>query len=205
MKWTTKRAAIGAILIPGLFLGTKGLELVSTIVGPWLPYISMPKSSDGLNPNLLGMWYAQYQYPDRGGIVSFEGTTEFFANKTYRTTGMLNVTFFIAAPRLPLAVTYDFNGNGEWQATDVELVTKLLNVKTRLVVTSRASNSRPLGMTTYAPNSDKTELEQGLLLAQSQRYDIRSTKKNQVVLETNGLYADSFLIDMKRTKKMYMR
>ncbi|MCQ3014350.1 hypothetical protein NLO83_01825 [Pseudomonas tremae] len=185
------------------------LQVASTIIGPWLPYAFAPKSSDGLNPNLLGMWQEKYQYPDRTAVVGFEGTTQFFANKTYRVSGLLNITLGTAVPRPPVVVSYDFIGNGEWQSTDEELVTKLLNVRTKLVAVSITGKpmSIPVHMRRAGDDlgNEKSEIEQRLLLAQSQRYDIRKTAKNEVILETNGLYADSFLINMTRTDRMYMR
>jgi hypothetical protein len=180
-------------------------ETISTIAGPWLTYLYPPQSPDGLNPKFLGMWQEKYEYPDRNGLVGFEGTTQFFANKTYTVRGLLKITAFKSGSPSPDVVSYDFNGNGEWQATDDELLTKLLNVKTGLIGVSVAGQPIPVYPAVYAQSALKTELEQGLLLAQSQQYDIRSVKKNEITLETNGLHADSYIINMTRTKQMYLR
>ncbi len=137
--------------------------------------------------------------------MGFEGTTQFFANKKYAIRGLLKITVFKAIPRLPDILSYDFAGNGEWQATDDELVTTLLNVKTKVVAVSVAGQPLSIYTPAYTQSALKTDLEQGLLLAQSQRYDIRSTAQNEITLETNGLHADSFIINMTRTKQMYMR
>jgi hypothetical protein len=117
----------------------------------------------------------------------------------------LKITKFKPGSPSPDVVSYDFNGNGEWQATDDELLTKLLNVNTGLIGVSVAGQPIPVYPTAYAQSALKTELEQGLLLAQSQQYDIRSVKKNEITLETNGLHADSYIINMARTKQMYLR
>lgn len=193
-----KLVALGTILIAAG-------ETISTIAGPWLTYLYPPQLPDGLNPKFIGMWQEKFEYPDRNGLTGFEGTTQFFANRTYSIRGLLKVTAFKAGSPLPDVVSYDFNGNGEWQATDDQLVTKLLNVKTGLVAVSVAGQSLPVQATAYAHSALKTELEQELLLAQSQQYDIRSSKKNEIMLETNGLHADSFFINMTRTKQMYLR
>ncbi|MDP0919341.1 hypothetical protein Q6272_30280, partial [Klebsiella pneumoniae] len=55
-------------------------------------------TSDGLNPKLLGLWYEEYQYRQRNGVVGFEGTTEFFRNRTYRINGLLKSTTFLPVP-----------------------------------------------------------------------------------------------------------
>uniref|UniRef100_UPI001ED92176 hypothetical protein n=1 Tax=Pseudomonas putida TaxID=303 RepID=UPI001ED92176 len=169
------------------------------------PYVVQPSTSDGLNPKLLGLWYEKYQYPQRNGIVGFEGTTQFFRNKTYRINGRLQSTTFSPVPLSPLTTIYNFDGNGEWQASDDELVIKLLSVRMRIAATLLAGTTFKVPDTWRPPNAEETALEQSLLMAQSQRYDIRSTNKSEVVLETNGLYADSYLIHMTRTKQMYTR
>jgi hypothetical protein len=204
MKWSKSRIGWTSILAGLLFL-VPFLRDVSTIIGPWAVYIVQPSTSDGLNPNLLGLWHEKYQYPQRNGVVSFEGTTEFFRNKTYRITGLLKSTTFLPVPLSPFTKSYNFDGNGEWQATDDELVIKLLNVKTRVSALSLAGMTFKIRDTSHPRNAEETELEQGLLLAQSQRYDIHSTKKNEVILETNGLFADSYVIKMTRTKQMSIR
>lgn len=177
----------------------------STILGPWAPYIDPPSSSDGLNSKLLGMWDEKFQYPQHNGVVGFEGTIEYFRNRTYRITGLLKSTTFLPVPFPPYTTSYNFDGNGEWQATDDELVIKLLNVKMRVTAKSLAGMSFDVRGTSPRQSAEESEIERGLLLAQSQRYDIRSMKKDEVVLETNGLFADSYVIKMTRTKQLYMR
>lgn len=194
-----------ASLVAGIYFLIPHLRDVSTILGPLAPYVVEPSTSDGLNPKLLGLWYEKYQYPQRNGIVGFEGTTQFFRNKTYRINGRLKSTAFLPIPLSPLTTIYNFDGNGEWQASDDELVIKLLSVRVRIAATLLAGMAIKVRDTSRPPNAEETELEQGLLMAQSQRYDIRSTNKSEVVLETNGLFADSYLIHMTRTKQIYMR
>jgi len=205
MKWMRMRAFRLAMMVPFLAIAITVIEKTITIIGPLLPYIASPKSADGVNPALLGMWYEEFQFPDRGGHVHFEGTIEFFANKSCRITGLLKCSVTLPISGLAHVSSYNFDGNGEWQATDEELVIKLLNVKAPLSGVTLAGIAISPSETKYPPSSDKTDVEQGLLLAQSQRYDIRRVEKNELVLETNGLYADTFTISMKRTKKMYMR
>lgn len=205
MKWSKSRVGWGTGIVAGIVLVITVLRDVSTILGPLAPYIVQPSTSDGLNPNLLGLWYENYQYPQRNGVVGFEGTTEFFRNRTYRISGLLKGTTFLPVPLSPFTTIYNFDGNGEWQATDDELIIKLLNVKTRVAARSLAGMTLKIRDTSHPRSAEEAELEQGLLMAQSQRYDIRSTKKNEVVLETSGLFADSYRINMSRTKQMYLR
>ncbi|MDP1160002.1 hypothetical protein, partial [Klebsiella variicola] len=75
---------------------------------------------------------------------------------------------------------YNFDGNGEWQASDDELVIKLLSVRMRVAARLLAGMTLKIRDTSRPPSTEETELEHGLLLAQSQRYDIRSTKKSEV-------------------------
>jgi hypothetical protein len=194
----SKQTSIIAVL---LFLVVCFKEF-STIVGPWASYLIPPSASDGLNPKLLGLWHEEFEYPQLGGVVGFEGTIEYFRNKTYRINGLLKSTTF-ASPSSALATTsYKFDGNGEWLASDEELETSLMDVRIRVVARTRGHISIPRAP---SPNTEESEIERGLLLAKSQRYDIRSTGKNEVVLESNGLFADSYVIRLNRTKQMYMR
>lgn len=177
------------------------LQGFSTIVGPWAAYFFAPKSSDGLNPKLLGMRHEKFQYPEPNGVASFEGTIKYFRNKTYRINGLLKSTVFAPSSSTTETTSYRFDGNGEWQATDDELEIKLLDVQVR-VANKSLTNMSVCGL---SPSAEESAIERGLLLAKSQRYDIRSAKKDEVVLETGGLLADSFVIKMNRTKQMYMR
>ncbi|BBN64586.1 hypothetical protein KUIN1_37760 [Pseudomonas sp. KUIN-1] len=151
------------------------------------------------------MWNEKFQYPQQNGVVGFEGTIQYFRNRTYRITGLLKSTTFLQVPFPPYATSYSFHGNGEWQATDNELVIKLVNVRTRVIAKSIAGLNTDLRGTSHYQSAEESEIEKALLLAQSQRYDIRSTKKDEVVLETIGLFADTYVIKMTRTKQMYMR
>lgn len=205
MNWRKFHVAWWAGIMAGIAFLVPLLRDVSTILGPLAPYMVQPSSSDGLNPKLLGLWYEKYQYPQRDGVVGFEGTTEFFRNRAYRITGLLKSTTFLPAPLSPSTTIYNFDGNGEWQATDDELVIKLMSVRTRVAAKSLAGMTFRMHDTSRPPSAEEAELEHGLLMAQSQRYDIRSTKKSEVVLETNGLFADSYRINMTRTKQIYIR
>lgn len=201
MRWSwyriSWRATITALVC--LFAFLQGF---STIVGPWAAYFYAPVSSDGLNPKLLGMWHEKFQYPEPNGVASFEGTIEYFRNKTYRINGVLKSTVFAPSSSTSETTSYRFDGNGEWQATDEELEIKLLDVQVRVANKSATNVAVVRGP---SPSAEESAIERGLLLAKSQRYDIRSAKKDEVVLETGGLLADSFVIKMNRTKQMYMR
>ncbi|WP_458130259.1 hypothetical protein [Pseudomonas sp. Z2-11] len=105
-------------------------------------------------------------------------------------------------PQKPQAIDSMAMENGEWQATDDELEIQLLDVQVRVANKSFTNMSVVRGP---SPSAEESEIERGLLLAKSQRYDIRSAEKDEVVLETGGLLADSFVIKMNRTKQMYMR
>jgi hypothetical protein len=201
MRWSRYRIGWRAIITAVVFLFAF-LQGFSTIVGPWAAYFFAPKSSDGLNPKLVGMWHEKFQYPEPNGVASFEGTIEYFRNKTYRINGLLKSTVFAPSSSTSETTSYRFDGNGEWQATDDELEIKLLDVQVRV------ANKSPTNMSVVrgpSPSAEESAIERGLLLAKSQRYDIRSAKKDEVVLETGGLLADSFVIKMNRTKQMYMR
>ncbi len=201
MNWSRFRVGWPTGIIALIVLLLPYLRDFSTIVGPWAPYITSPSSSDGLNPKLLGMWHEKFQYPQHNGVVGFEGTIEYFRNRTYRINGLLkSTTFSPTAP--PDTTSYRFDGNGEWQATDDELEIKLLDVKVRVATRSLVDMSIVRGP---SPSAEESEIERGLLLAKSQRYDIRSTQKDEVVLETGGLFADNFVIKMNRTKQVYMK
>lgn len=200
MRWSRYRIGWRAIITAVVFLFAL-LQGFSTIVGPWAAYFFAPKSSDGLNPKLLGMWHEKFQYPEPNGVASFEGTIEYFRNKTYRINGLLKSTVFAPSSSTTETTSYRFDGNGEWQATDDELEVKLLDVQVR-VANKSLTNMSVRGL---LPSAEDSAIERGLLLAKSQRYDIRSAKKDEVVLETGGLLADSFVIKMNRTKQMYMR
>ena len=200
MRWSRYRIGWRAIITAVLFLFAL-LQGFSTIVGPWAAYFFAPKSSDGLNPKLLGMWHEKFQYPEPNGVASFEGTIEYFRNKTYRINGLLKSTVFAPSSSTTETTSYRFDGNGEWQATDDELEIKLLDVQVR-VANKSLTNMSVRGL---SHSAEESAIERGLLLARSQRYDIRSAKKDEVVLETGGLLADSFVIKMNRTKQMYMR
>lgn len=205
MKLSKSHVGWWASIVAGIVFLIPHLRDISTILGPLAPYMVQPSTPDGLNPKLLGLWYEKYQYPQRNGVVGFEGTTEFFRNRTYRINGLLKSTTFFPVPLSPYTTIYNFDGNGEWQASDDELVIKLLSVKMRVASRLLAGMTLKIPDTSHPPSAEETELEHGLLMAQSQRYDIRSTKKNEVVLETNGLFADSYRINMTRTKQMYTR
>jgi hypothetical protein len=200
MRWSRYRIGWRAIITAVVFLFAL-LQGFSTIVGPWAAYFFAPKSSDSLNPKLLGMWHEKFQYPEPNGVASFEGTIEYFRNKTYRINGLLKSTVFAPSSSTTETTSYRFDGNGEWQATDDELEIKLLDVQVR-VANKSLTNMSVHGL---SPSAEESAIERGLLLARSQRYDIRSAKKDEVVLETGGLLADSFVIKMNRTKQMYMR
>lgn len=194
----SKRTSIIAMLV---FLVVFFKEF-STIVGPWASYIYPPGSPDNLNSKLLGMWHEKFEYPQPNGVVGFEGTIEYFRNKTYRINGLLKSTTFAPSSSTPATTSYSFDGNGEWLASDHELETSLTDLRVRVVAKSLGDISIPRGP---SPNTEESEIERGLLLAKSQRYDIRSAGKDEVVLESNGLFADSYVIKMNRTKQMYMR
>lgn len=201
MRWSRYRIGWRAIITAVVFLFAF-LQGFSTIVGPWAAYFFAPKSSDGLNPKLLGMWHEKFQYHEPNGVASFEGTIEYFRNKTYRINGLLKSTAFAPSSSTPETTSYRFDGNGEWQATDDELEIKLLDVQVRVANKSLTNMSVVRGPSSSA---EESAIERGLLLAKSQRYDIRSAQKDEVVLETGGPLADSFVIKMNRTKQMYMR
>ncbi|WLH51296.1 hypothetical protein [Pseudomonas tolaasii] len=176
---------------------------VASIVGPFMPYAMPPKSQDGVNPALLGNWYEEFEYPDRDCVVRFKGTIQYFSNKTYRLTGEMQSVS--TKPGTPFKAVYAFDGNGEWQATDDELVIKLAHVQAPLTSTTlgnRTVSAEALNAFGTMPGMD---IGPKLELAQSQRYDIRSTSKDKVVLETNGIYGDTFQIAMLRTQSMYLR
>lgn len=179
------------------------LETTATISGPLLPYLFPPKSSDGVNPALLGNWYQEYEYPDRDFIVHFQGTIQYFSNKTYRVTGELKATR--SGPGLTSVVYFDYDGNGEWQATDAELVIKALNVKAPASRIDSNGTTVQVSEIKLPPDSPLMDLGPKIMLAQSQRYDIRDSSKDRITLETNGLYEDTFIINMKRTKRTYLR
>lgn len=200
MNWSRLQVGWSAGIIALIVYLLPHLRDFSTIVGPWAPYISSPSSSDGLNPKMLGLWHEKFQYPQLNGVVSFEGTIEYFRNKTYRINGLLKSTTF--ASSTPATTSYRFEGNGEWLASDEELETSLMDVRIRVVAKSLGDISIP---TAPSPNTEESEIERGLLLAKSQRYDIRSSGKDEIVLESNGLYADSYAIKLNRTKQIYMR
>jgi hypothetical protein len=118
------------------------------------------------NPTLLGNWYQEYEYHDRDFIVHLQGTIQYFSNKKYRVTGELKATR--SGPGLPSVVYFDYDGNGEWQATDAELVIKALNVK------APASRIETNGKTVLVseiklpPDSPLMDLGPKIMLAQSQ-------------------------------------
>lgn len=201
MNWSRLRIGWSAGIIALIVYLLPHLKDFSTIVGPWAPYISPPSSSEGLNSKLLGLWHEKFQYPQPNGVVGFEGTIEYFRNKTYRINGLLKSTMF-ATSSAPATTSYRFEGNGEWLATDDELETSLMDVRIRVVAKSLGDISIPHAP---SPNTEESEIERGLLLAKSQRYDIRSAGKDEIVLESNGLFADSYVIKLNRTKQMYMR
>lgn len=189
--------------LPAVIVLVSVLETTATISGPLLPYLLPPKSPDGINPALLGNWYQEFEFPDRGFIVHFQGTIQYFMNKTYRVTGDLKATSTV--PGIPFAIHYDYDGNGEWQATDSELVIKALNVKAPASRIDRGGTTIPASDIGLPADSPALDLGPKIMLAQSQRYDIRSTTKDKIVLETNGLYEDTFMINMTRTKRTYLR
>ena len=190
---------VGVFLTPMIYWANN----IATIAGPFLPYVYPVKSQDGVNPALLGNWYEEFSYPDRGCILYFKGTIQYFANKAYRVSGTMEAVS--TTPGTPFKAVYDYDGNGEWQATDEELVIKLLHFKAPLASTTlgtRTVPARAFNMPAAMPEADPGPKFE---LAQSQRYDIRSTSKDKVVLETNGIYGDTFTINMVRTDKMYLR
>ncbi|WP_146198998.1 hypothetical protein [Pseudomonas prosekii] len=201
-KWFKSRT-MWLSALPAVIVLVSVLESTATISGPLLPYLFPPKSPDGVNPALLGNWYQEFEFLDRGFIVHFQGTIQYFTNKTYRVTGDLKATS--TAPGIPFVIHYDYDGNGEWQATDAELVIKVINAEVPLSSTILGEKTIPaidLGLPSDSPAMD---LGPKFKLAQSQRYDIRSTSKDKIVLETNGLYEDTFMINMTRTKRTYLR
>lgn len=176
---------------------------IATIAGPLLPYVFPVKSQDGVNPSLLGNWYEEFAYPDRGFMLKFKGTIQYFSNKAYRVSGVLEA--ISTKPGTPFKAIYHYDGNGEWQATEDELVIKLLNFKAPLASTMLGGRTIPARALNLPSASLGADLGPQFELAQSQRYDIRSTSKDKVVLETNGIYGDTFTINMIRTDKMYLR
>lgn len=189
----------GVLLTPMIYWATN----IATIAGPLLPYVFPVKSQDGVNPALLGNWYEEFAYPDRGYIVQFKGTIQYFANKAYRVSGTMEMVS--TKPGTPYKAVYHYDGNGEWQATDEELIIKLLHLRAPLASTTLGTQTFPARAFNMPASMPGMDLGPDLELAQSQRYDIRSTSKNKVVLETNGIYGDTFTIDMIRTDKMYLR
>lgn len=201
-KWFKSRTMWLAGL-PAVIVLVSVLETTATISSPILPYLFPPRSPDGVNPAFLGNWYQEFEFPDRGFIVHFQGTIQYFSNKTYRITGELKATS--TGPGLPLVIHYDYDGNGEWQATEAELVIKALNVKAPASRVDSEGVSIPASDIGLPADSPALDLGPKIMLAQSQRYDIRSTMKDKIVLETNGLYEDTFMITMTRTKRTYLR
>ncbi|WP_413705224.1 hypothetical protein [Pseudomonas sp. Pseusp16] len=201
-KWLKSRA-MWLTALPAVIVLVSVLETTATISGPLLPYLFPPKSPDGINPALLGNWYQEFEFPDRGFIVHFQGTIQYFTNKTYRVTGDLKAISTV--PGIPFVIHYDYDGNGEWQATNTELVIKALNVKAPASRVDRGGTTIPASDIGLPADSPALDLGPKIMLAQSQRYDIRSTTKDKIVLETNGLYEDTFMINMTRTKRTYLR
>lgn len=201
-KWFKSRI-MWLTVLPTLIALVTVLEKTAAISGPLLPYLFPPKSSEGVNPALLGNWYEEFEYPDRGFTIHFQGTIQYFRNKTYRVTGDIKATS--TEKGIPFVIHYDYDGNGEWQATDEELVIKVVKAEAPMSHTTLGEKTIPANQLGLSADSPGLNLGPKFELAQSQRYDIRSTTKDKIVLETNGLYEDTFMINMTRTKRTYLR
>lgn len=183
-------------------LAVAAAQAVSSIFGPVLPYIWAPKSSEENNSSFVGLWYQEYQYPDRGGIVRFKGTTQYFRNKTYSVSGSMQLETQLNGK--PFSMYFDVDATGEWQSTQKELITKILNMNSPLSRIESDGNTLFLDQYKKMPSYKEIDLSSKLLMGQSQSYDILSTSQNKIVLETSGLQADVFKIEMNSTKQRYL-
>ncbi|WP_397458797.1 hypothetical protein AB3464_01825 [Pseudomonas asplenii] len=202
MRLPKIRSAWLAIL-PAFILIFGISEKSATILGPFLPYFFTPKTADGVNSALLGNWYEEFEYPDRDWIVHFKGTIEYFFNRAYRVTGVLEISSTVSGT--PISIKYDYDGNGEWQATEKELVIKLLNAKAPLSTVTLGPRNFKASELNLAANSPALDIGPTTVLAQLQKYDIHSISKDKAILKTTELYGDTFTVFMIRSPKMYLR
>ena len=185
-----------------VLLAAAAAQAISSIFGPILPYVWAPKTNEDNNSAFIGLWYQEYQYPDREGIVRFKGTTQYFGNRTYSVSGLMQID--TQQNGKPFSMYFDIDATGEWQSTQEELITKILNMNSPLSRIESAGGTVYMEQYRKEPGYKEIDLSGKLLMGQSQSYNILSATQNKVVLETSGLHADIFRIEMNRTRQRYL-
>lgn len=168
MRWETikKFTRNGYVRVVGIFTLVGSIATVYGVVHP---------SGPEHNPNLLGRWKSNYQYPVPGGTVAFSGITEYFRNGRYNVNGTLK--FSGDAADKPFTAVLLSRGSGTWIADDEFLTITLTGLHTE----PASGYSLPDMNKQYVPGS-------------SDEYQILSQEPQYVVLQGKDPFGNPFKI-----------
>lgn len=111
------------------------------------------------DPHFLGRWNTQWEYSPTGRVsLGFRGTSEFFKNGRYNTSGIMTVVDRKSAPD-PVRVEYLASWAGTWSVVDKGITTTMEEMKTTPSMIAIGTKALPanevmqiLGRDAHLPN-----------------------------------------------------
>jgi len=154
-------------------------------------------------PDILGIWFQNYQYPNGPIIVEIIGTTEYLKNHSYNFVGKMKLR--MASSQKEFSVVYNMDGTGIWQADSESIVVKLTNMKSRVVsISDNGKKVKPENIE-YLLHEKLPTIESITPMGRSGEFRILGLSKDSLSVETNSLEGEKIQFTMTKQEHPFTR